>query len=169
MQLRDSVFEAHEIKAMSAAFAKVCEAMNLQDDSSTKQIMAARIIDLVRRGECSPTRLRDRLLREASLAEAALKDVSAVFSGRLSTPAFVGLFTDEVAQLQPRLRLGGYPISCGGTIVEGVDALKGAIRPLSLDCPLIAVTEDNVKDRLLRALGHPDAIPHKNDSLETIR
>jgi hypothetical protein len=59
--------------------------------------------------------------------------------------------------------------SCKGTIVEGVDALKGAIRPLSLDCPLIAVTEDNVKDRLLRALGHPNAIRHKNDSLETIR
>ena len=54
-------------------------------------------------------------------------------------------------------------------IVEGVDALKGAIRPLSLDCPLIAVTEDNVKDRLLRALGHSYAIPHKNDSLETIQ
>ena len=45
MHLRDSVFEAHEIKAMSAAFDKVCEAMNLQDDSSAKQIIAARIID----------------------------------------------------------------------------------------------------------------------------
>ena len=78
MHLRDSVFEAHEIKAMSAAFDKVCEAMNLQDDSSAKQIMAARIIDLVRRGECSPKRLRDRVLQEASSAEAALKDVSAV-------------------------------------------------------------------------------------------
>jgi hypothetical protein len=44
---------------MSAAFAKVWETMNLQDDSSAKQIMAARIIDLVRREECSPTRLRD--------------------------------------------------------------------------------------------------------------
>ena len=36
MHLRDSVFEAHEIKAMSAAFDKVCEAMNLQEDSSAK-------------------------------------------------------------------------------------------------------------------------------------
>jgi hypothetical protein len=45
MHLRDSVFEAHEIKAMLAAFDKVCEAMNLQDDRSRKQIMAARIID----------------------------------------------------------------------------------------------------------------------------
>ena len=78
MHLRDSVFEAHEIKAMSAAFGKVCEAMNLQDDCSAKQIIAARIIDLVRRGECSPKRLRDRILQEASLAEAVLKDVSAV-------------------------------------------------------------------------------------------
>ena len=43
-------------------------------------------------------------------------------------------------------------------IIEGVDALKGAIRPLSLDCPLIAVTEDNVKDRLLRAIGDLGAI-----------
>jgi hypothetical protein len=53
-------------------------------------------------------------------------------------------------------------------IVESVDALKGAIRPLSLDCPLIAVTKGNVKDRLLRTFGHPDAIVDNNDSLETI-
>ena len=53
-------------------------------------------------------------------------------------------------------------------IVESVDALKGAIRPLSLDCPLIAVTEGNVKDRLLRTFGHPDAIANNNDCLETI-
>ncbi len=53
-------------------------------------------------------------------------------------------------------------------IFESVDALKGTIRPLSLDCPLIAVTEDNVKDRLLHALGHLNAIANNNDSLETI-
>ena len=89
MQLRDSVFEAHEIKAMSAAFDKVCEAMNLQDDSSAKQIMAARIIDLVRRGECSPKRLRDRVLQ----AEAALKDVSAVYSRSGHRRAPAGFFS----------------------------------------------------------------------------
>jgi hypothetical protein len=53
-------------------------------------------------------------------------------------------------------------------IIESVDALKGAIRPFSLDSPLIAVTKGNVKDRLLRALGHADAIANNNDSLETI-
>jgi hypothetical protein len=78
MRLHDSVFEPHEIKAMSAAFREVCEALNLRDDSSTKHIMAARIIDLARRGECSPRRLRDAVLQEAGLAEPALKDASAV-------------------------------------------------------------------------------------------
>ena len=78
MHLRGSAFEAHELKAMSAAFYEVCEAMNLQDDSSAKQIIAARIIDLVRRGKCSPERLCDNVLQEASLAQPALNDVSAV-------------------------------------------------------------------------------------------
>jgi hypothetical protein len=82
---------------------------------------------------------------------------------------FVVLFAEDGSHLQPRIRLGAYPISCGGMIVESVDVLKGAVRPLSLDCPLIAVTEDYMKDRLLAALDHSDAIPHKNDSLETIR
>jgi hypothetical protein len=72
MRLRDSVFEAHEIKAMSAAFGKVCEAMNLRGDCSAEQAVAARIINLARRGECSPKRLCDMVLQEASL-----KDVNA--------------------------------------------------------------------------------------------
>ena len=40
MRLRDSVFEPHEIKAMSAAFDEVCEALKLDDDSSAKKVMA---------------------------------------------------------------------------------------------------------------------------------
>ena len=67
MRLRDSVFEPHQIKAMSAAFNEVCEALKLDSDSSAKKVMAKRIIDLARCGECSPTRLRERVLREAML------------------------------------------------------------------------------------------------------
>ena len=80
MRLRDSVFEPHEIKAMSAAFYEVCEAMNLQDDSSAKQIMAARIIDLVRRGECSPKRLRDRGYPDAWLGTTFVEIVVAAIA-----------------------------------------------------------------------------------------
>jgi hypothetical protein len=67
MRLRDSVFEPHQIKAMSAAFNEVCNALKLDDDSSAKKVMARRIIDLARCGECSSTRLRERVLREAML------------------------------------------------------------------------------------------------------
>jgi hypothetical protein len=78
MDLRDSVFEPHEIKAMSTALDEVCAVLKLGDDSSAKQVMAARIIDLGRCGERSPIRLRDRVLREASLAKSALMDARAV-------------------------------------------------------------------------------------------
>ena len=69
--LRDSVFDPQDIKAMSMALDDVCRTLNLRDNSSAKEVIAARIIDLARRGERSPTRLRDRVLHEAGLAEYA--------------------------------------------------------------------------------------------------
>jgi hypothetical protein len=69
---QDSVFEPHDIKAMSIALDDVCEVLKLQDDRPAQEVIAARIIDLARRGERSPTRLRDRVLHEAGLAEYAL-------------------------------------------------------------------------------------------------
>ena len=78
MRLRDSVFEPDEIKAMSAAFDEVCEALKLQHGSSAKRIMAARIIGLVRGGERSPRRLRDTVLQGARSAKSAPKDARAV-------------------------------------------------------------------------------------------
>ena len=69
MLFRDSVFEPHDIAAMSMALDAVCEVMKLRDDNPTREIVAERIIDLARRGERSPTRLRDRVLHEAGLAE----------------------------------------------------------------------------------------------------
>jgi hypothetical protein len=72
---RDSVFEPHDLKAMSIALDDVCEVLKLQDDRPAQEVIAARIIDLARRGERSPTRLRDRVLHEAGLAEYALDKV----------------------------------------------------------------------------------------------
>jgi hypothetical protein len=78
MRLHDSVFEPDEIKARSAAFDEVCEALKLQHGSSAKRIMAARIIGLVRGGERSPRRLRDTVLEGAGSAKSAPKDARAV-------------------------------------------------------------------------------------------
>jgi hypothetical protein len=67
--LRDSVFDPKDITAMSMALDDVCKSLDLLDDSSAREVMAARIIDLARAGERSPTRLRDRVLHEAATAK----------------------------------------------------------------------------------------------------
>ena len=66
--VKDGVFDPKDITAMSTALDDVCKILNLRDDSSAREVIAIRIIDLARAGERSPTRLRDRILREADLA-----------------------------------------------------------------------------------------------------
>jgi hypothetical protein len=63
---RESVFGPGEINAMSMALDDVCKALRLDGNAKAKEIVAIRIIELARRGERSPTRLRDRLLKEAN-------------------------------------------------------------------------------------------------------
>ena len=64
------MFSPNDIKLMSMAFEDVCKILNLPNGRHpSREVIAARIIDLARRGERSPTRLRDRVLHEADLAE----------------------------------------------------------------------------------------------------
>jgi len=63
-----SVFEPKDITAMSMALDDVCKELNLRDDGPAREVIAVRIIDLAKAGERSPTRLRDRVLHEAALA-----------------------------------------------------------------------------------------------------
>ena len=61
------VFEPHDLMAMSMALDDVCKALKLAgSDNKARETIAERIIELVRRGERSPTKLRDRVLAEAS-------------------------------------------------------------------------------------------------------
>ncbi len=66
--LKDSAFEPDHVHAMSMAVEGVCKALDIRDPAS-REVMAVRIIELARRGERSPTRLRDRVLHEAGLAD----------------------------------------------------------------------------------------------------
>jgi hypothetical protein len=68
--LRDAVFEQKDITAMSMALDDVCQALNIPDGPA-RDVIAERIIALATTGERSPTRLRDRVLREAGLSDAA--------------------------------------------------------------------------------------------------
>jgi predicted Holliday junction resolvase-like endonuclease len=67
--LKDGVFDPKDITAMSTALDDVCKELDLRDDSAAREVIAVRIIDLAKAGERSPTRLRDRVLQEAHMAQ----------------------------------------------------------------------------------------------------
>lgn len=70
----ECIFDPKDVVAMSMALEDICKALKLDGDSSAKEIMAGRIIELARRGERSPTRLRDRVLHEAGMADRIAPD-----------------------------------------------------------------------------------------------
>jgi hypothetical protein len=68
----EAAFEPEATQAMVAAFEDVCRAINLPDQADReRQAVAVRIVELARRGERDPHRLRDRVLREAGAPDAA--------------------------------------------------------------------------------------------------
>jgi len=80
---REQVFDPDDITAMSMALDDVCDTLKLKDDSAARQVIAGRIIDLAKAGERNPTRLRDRVLREAGMARyVGLDEVPAIKEAR---------------------------------------------------------------------------------------
>jgi hypothetical protein len=68
--LDGGTFDPDDIKAMSMALNDVCKTLGLTDGASAaRQVIAERIIDLARRGERSPTVLRDRVLQESGFGD----------------------------------------------------------------------------------------------------
>jgi hypothetical protein len=59
-------FDPHDIQAMSMVLDEVCKALGINGNTSAREVVASRIIELTRRGEHSPTKLRDRVLAEAN-------------------------------------------------------------------------------------------------------
>jgi tartrate dehydratase beta subunit/fumarate hydratase class I family protein len=64
--LKDSAFGPEDIKAMSAALEDVCDTLKINGDMMAREVVAVRIIELTRRGERNPAKLRERLLVEAN-------------------------------------------------------------------------------------------------------
>jgi hypothetical protein len=65
--VRGGVFDPGDIQAMSMALDDVCTSLNVHDGPA-REVLAERIITMARTGERSPTILRDRVLREAGIA-----------------------------------------------------------------------------------------------------
>ena len=80
--LRDSVFEPHDINAMSRALVDVCAAPNLKDDSAQGSHGSAHRWQGCR--ERRPMRLRDRVLHEARMAEYVLDGIGRASSSQLT-------------------------------------------------------------------------------------
>jgi hypothetical protein len=60
------VFEPEITSAMSVAFDQVCKALQLGSGATReREAVAVRIIELARRGERDPKRLRDQVVRES--------------------------------------------------------------------------------------------------------
>src|SRR4051812_38195307 len=75
-----AVFDPKDIQAMSMALDDVCTSLNIHEGPA-REVLAERIITLARSGERSPTILRDRVLREAGLADVDGKEPSSRWSG----------------------------------------------------------------------------------------
>jgi hypothetical protein len=61
-----AAFDPCDIQAMATALNDVCHALNIRGNATAREVIAIRIVELARRGERSPTNLRDRLLAEAN-------------------------------------------------------------------------------------------------------
>jgi hypothetical protein len=66
--LRDSAFGPQEIQAMSQALDEVCASLGVHTgNNEARRVIAERIINLARRGDCNTIQLRDRVLQESKL------------------------------------------------------------------------------------------------------
>jgi len=61
-----SVFDPDTTQSMSIAFDDICSSLKLAESAAReREAVAIRLIELARRGERDPIRLRDRVLRDA--------------------------------------------------------------------------------------------------------
>jgi hypothetical protein len=59
-------FDPEATNAMAVAVEDICEALGINADARRdREVIAARVVELARRGEGNPARLRDRILLEA--------------------------------------------------------------------------------------------------------
>jgi len=79
--LQDDAFGPEALRAMSTALEEVCRMLKVDRDRGAREVMAVRIIELARRGECDPKRLRRRVLREAGATLSVVDAAPAAHAG----------------------------------------------------------------------------------------
>jgi hypothetical protein len=61
-----ATFGPFELKAMSTALEEACRLLQVREDARLKETLAIRIIELAKRGELDPAKLRDQVVSEAN-------------------------------------------------------------------------------------------------------
>jgi hypothetical protein len=67
----EHAFGPETTAAMATALEQVCAILGINGDATAREVIAEHIIELARRGEHDPTKLRDRVLEEANRAAPA--------------------------------------------------------------------------------------------------
>ena len=66
-RLDGGAFDPEAAEAMAKTVEEVCRTLGVNSDRAVREIIAIRIVELARKGERDPHRLRNRLLRGAKL------------------------------------------------------------------------------------------------------
>lgn len=82
---QDDAFGPDALRAMYTALEEVCRILEIDHDQAAREVVAVRIIELARRGEWDPERLRDRVLQEAGAALSVV-DAAPVANARRPRP-----------------------------------------------------------------------------------
>jgi hypothetical protein len=79
--LQEDAFGPDALRAMSTAVVEVCRKLKVDHDQGAREVVAVRIIELARRGECDPERLRDRVLWEAGATPSVIDGTPTMMPG----------------------------------------------------------------------------------------
>ena len=64
----EAAFDPNDVRAMSMAFDEACKVLHISEaETRAREVVAARIVELARRGERSPLLLRDRVLKDVGI------------------------------------------------------------------------------------------------------
>ena len=62
----NTAFGENDVQAMALAMEDVCRSLGISKDHKAAEVVATRIIELAKRGERHPAKLRERVLAEAN-------------------------------------------------------------------------------------------------------
>src|SRR5438105_5381279 len=96
----EAAFDPIDVRSMSMAFDDACKVLKISEtETQRREVVAARIIEIARRGEHSPTLLRDRVLKEAgvTIPETTAPLVRGLERSPIPLSHYSGAFDPEMA------------------------------------------------------------------------